>query len=315
MKPVVPFVSAASPDERQIWRSALPKALREFAEVKPFDTLTETERNAAKVAIVANPDPAEVAAMPNLVWVQSLWAGVERLAAELPDDGPLIVRLTDPQMAETMSEAVLAWTLYLHRDMPRYMRQQQQKVWLGHELKTPGERTVGVLGLGKLGAASARRLKANGFDVLGWSRSEKVLDNISCFHGQAGLTTVLNRSDIIVILMPLTEDTHGMLGTDELKACKKGAAVINFARGPILQSDALLEALDSGPLDHAILDVFDEEPLPQSHPFWSHEKVTVLPHISAPTITSTASKIVAENIGGYFKTGTVPPSVDRRRGY
>jgi glyoxylate/hydroxypyruvate reductase len=315
MRPVVPFISAASPDEREIWRSALPDALQEFAEVKPFDVLTKAERNAAKVAIVANPDPMEVAALSNLVWVQSLWAGVERLASELPDDGPLIVRLTDPQMAETMSEAVLTWTLYLHRDMPRYIHQQQQKIWLGHELKTPGEKTIGVLGLGKLGAASAQRLKANGFEVLGWSRSEKKLEGISCFHGEEGLTAVLNRSDIVVILMPLTEDTHGRLGANELNSCKSGAAIINFARGPILQTEALLVALDNGPLNHAVLDVFDEEPLPHSHPFWSHEKVTVLPHISAPTITSTASKIVAENIGGYFKTGTVPPSVDRRRGY
>ncbi|MBO6507872.1 MAG: glyoxylate/hydroxypyruvate reductase A [Roseibium sp.] len=315
MKPVVPFISAASPDERQLWRSALPEALAEIAVVKPFDDLSQAERQQATVAIVANPDPSEVAALPGLVWVQSLWAGVERLTAELPEDGPAIVRLTDPQMADTMSEAVLAWTLYLHRDMPRYMQQQREKVWLGHELRTPEERTIGVLGIGKLGAASAARLKDNGFNVLGWSRNPKELQGISCFHGEDGLFTVLNRSDIVVVLMPLTQETTGRLGPAELRACKKDAALINFARGPILQSEALLDALDKGPLSHAVLDVFDEEPLPEDHPFWTHDKVTVLPHISAPTITSTAVRIVADNIGGYFETGTVPQSVDRQRGY
>ncbi|MCK7613251.1 2-hydroxyacid dehydrogenase [Roseibium sediminicola] len=315
MTVIVPFVSEASQDERQAWCEALPEALSGVATVKPFEDLTDEERKLATVAIVANPDPAKVAALPNLVWVQSLWAGVERLTAELPADGPLIVRLTDPQMAETMSEAVLAWTLYLHRDMPRYRVQQDRKIWQGHELKLPGEQTVGMLGLGKLGAAAALRLKANGFSVLGWSRSAKALTGIACHHGADGLRTVLERSDILVLLMPLTEDTKGLIGQDELSACKEGAALINFARGPILDEPALLAALDNGPLGHAVLDVFDKEPLPASHPFWTHAKVTLLPHISAPTITSTASKIVAANIGGYLAGGTVPPSVDRSRGY
>ncbi len=315
MRPVVPFVSSASPDERESWREALPKALDGIADVKPFEDLTEDQRSEARVAIVANPDPANVAALPNLVWVQSLWAGVERLMGELPANGPKIVRLTDPQMAETMSEAVLAWTLYLHRGMPRYIAQQRQKVWQDHALERPQERTVGVLGLGKLGAAAALRMKANGFNVLGWSRTEKSIEGIACRHGRAGLLEVLGQSDFIVLLMPLTDETRGLLGQDELSACKKGASIINFARGPIIDTAALINKLDNGPLGHAVLDVFDEEPLPPSSPLWDHDKVTVLPHISAPTIISTTSRIVADNIGRYYEDGTVPPAVDRDRGY
>lgn len=315
MRPVVPFVTSASPDERQSWREALPKALDGIADVKLFEDLTEDQRSEARVAIVANPDPANVAALPNLVWVQSLWAGVERLMGELPANGPKIVRLTDPQMAETMSEAVLAWTLYLHRGMPRYIAQQRQKVWQDHVLERPQERTVGVLGLGKLGAAAALRMKANGFNVLGWSRTEKSIEGIACRHGRAGLLEVLGQSDFIVLLMPLTDETRGLLGQDELSACKKGASIINFARGPIIDTAALINKLDNGPLGHAVLDVFDEEPLPPSSPLWDHDKVTVLPHISAPTIISTASRIVADNIGRYYEDGTVPPAVDRDRGY
>jgi glyoxylate/hydroxypyruvate reductase A len=315
MRPVVPFVSSASPDERESWREALPKALDGIAEVKLFEDLTADQRSEARVAIVANPDPANVAALPNLVWVQSLWAGVERLMGELPANGPKIVRLTDPQMAETMSEAVLAWTLYLHRGMPRYIAQQRQKIWQDHALERPQEHTVGVLGLGKLGAAAALRMKANGFNVLGWSRTEKSIEGIACRHGRAGLLEVLGQSDFIVLLMPLTDQTRGLLGQDELSACKKGASIINFARGPIIDTAALINKLDNGPLGHAVLDVFDEEPLPPSSPLWDHDKVTVLPHISAPTIISTASRIVADNIGRYFEDGTVPPAVDRERGY
>lgn len=315
MTPVIPFISKASADERKIWRTALPAALSGIGEVKPFAELTDADKAMAKVAIVANPDPDEVAALPNLEWVQSLWAGVERLTAELPEDGPRIVRLTDPQLAETMSEAVLAWTLYLHRDMPRYQRQQRDRIWQDHQLKLPGERTVGILGLGKLGTVSALRLKANGFNVIGWSRQQKNLSGIECLAGQDGLLNVLQHSDILVVLVPLTPETHGLLDAERLSACKKGAAIINFARGPVIETSALLNALDRAALDHAVLDVFDVEPLPADSPLWAHEKVTVLPHISAPTITSTACRIVADNIGGYFSSGAIPQSVDRRIGY
>ncbi|QDG75823.1 glyoxylate/hydroxypyruvate reductase A [Labrenzia sp. PHM005] len=315
MKTVIPFVSEVSGMERKSWRDALPEALDGIAEVKAFDELSDEERNAAKIAIVANPDPEKVAALKNLVWVQSLWAGVERLVKELPEDGPLIVRLTDPQMAETMSEAVLAWTLYLHRSMPTYMAQQRAKLWLDHPLKTPQEVTVSVLGIGKLGQASALRLKANGFNVIGWSRTPKVIDGLKTYSGHDGLQDVLSQSDIAVLLMPLTDDTRGLFNETAFANFKSGASLINFARGPIIKTDALLGALNSGQLNHAVLDVFDEEPLPETHPFWDHPQVTVLPHISAPTITSTASKIVAQNIGQYLRTGEIPDAVDRKQGY
>ncbi|MEM8703957.1 MAG: glyoxylate/hydroxypyruvate reductase A [Pseudomonadota bacterium] len=315
MQPVVPFIPEAQSHERTVWQQELSRSLRDLAELKPFETLSEEERLAARVAIVANPDPAHVAALPNLVWVQSLWAGVERLMSELPETGPLIVRLADPQMAETMSEAVLAWTLYLHRDMPRYMLQQRRGVWQEHFLKTPAERTVGVLGLGNLGSASAQRLKANGFTVTGWSRSAKSVGGVRSFHGPDGLRQLLGEADIVVVLVPLTDATRGLLGEDEFRACKEGAALINFARGPVIDTDALVGTLDAGHLSHAVLDVFDEEPLPSDNPLWRNEKVTVLPHISAPTIISTASRLVARNLQAFLETGTVPEHVDRKRGY
>ncbi|EFO31620.1 glyoxylate/hydroxypyruvate reductase A [Roseibium sp. TrichSKD4] len=313
--PVIPFVSEAEGGERRAWQSALPEALSRIGIVKPFEELTAAEKDTARVAIVANPDPTKVAELKNLEWVQSLWAGVERLAADLPVDGPQIVRLMDPQMADTMSEAVLAWTLYLHRDMPIYAAQQKRKHWQQRELKLPSEQTIGVLGLGKLGQAAAQRLADNGFNVIGWSRSPKSIDNLDCQSGPDGFDIVLKMADILVLLMPLTSETRGLIGSKELQKCRKSVKLINFARGPILQDAALLEALESGQVEHAVLDVFDEEPLPEDHPYWDQENVTVLPHISAPTITSTACTIVASNLKIYFETGTIPKSVDRMKGY
>lgn len=315
MKPVIPLLIRAQEDELAIWQQQLPAALQDIAIAKSFDELSEEERQTAELAIVANPDPKDVAALPNLKWVQSLWAGVERLVSELPEDSPLIVRMTDPQMAETMSEAVLAWTLYLHRDMPRYTRQQRDRVWLEHPLKLPSQQTVAVLGLGKLGSRALARLRDNGFDVCGWSRSKKDFIGVETYHGDDGLKTILAKADIIIMLMPLTAETRGLLNRETLALLPKGASIINFARGPIIDDDALLEALDSGHLAHAVLDVFSAEPLPQDHPYWSHPNVTVLPHISAPTIPATAAKIVTDNITSYLKTGTIPQSVDRKRGY
>lgn len=315
MKPVVPFVSQTTGHERAVWLTALPEALSDIAIVKPISDMTKAERAAARVAIVANPDVAELDLLPNLQWVHSLWAGVERLAADLPQNGPKIVRLEDPQMAETMSEAVLAWTLYLHRDMPRYAAQQHRKLWLEHPLKRPNERTVAVLGLGNLGAAAAKRLAGNGFDVCGWSRSHKEIAGIATFSGGNGLAEVLSKADIVVILLPLTGATRGLVGKEALSQMPEGANLINFARGPIVDTEALTSALDRGHLSHAVLDVFDPEPLPDESPLWDHPKITILPHISAPTITATATKILAANIGRYFETGDIPAHVDRKRGY
>jgi len=314
MKTVIPFVAQTHERDRLTWIAALGVAMPQ-CEIKQFATLSAQERAAAKVAIVADPDPAELARMPNLAWVHSLWAGVERIVGELPMDGPTIVRLEDPQMAATMAEAVLAWTLYLHRDMPRYRRQQEKKIWQEHELPLPSQRTVCLLGLGALGRVAAAKLLQQGFRVCGWSRSAADVEGVETSAGEAALDRVLGLSDIIVVLMPLTAQTRGLVNANRLSAMKRGACLINFARGPIVDTAALVEHLDRGHLDHAVLDVFDTEPLPAGSPLWSHPGVTVLPHISGPTNRTTASAIVAGNIQTYLETGRIPPGVDRARGY
>ena len=314
MKTVIPFVAQTHERDRQTWIAALGAAMPQ-CEIKEFAALSAQERAAARVAIVADPDPSDLAGMPNLAWVHSLWAGVERIVGELPMDGPTIVRLEDPQMAATMAEAVLAWTLYLHRDMPRYRSQQAEKIWREHELPLPSERTIGLLGMGALGRVAAAKLLQQSFRVCGWSRSGTDVEGVETFAGETELDRVLGLSDIVVVLMPLTAQTRGLVNAKRLSAMKQGASLINFARGPIVDTAALVEHLDRGHLDHAVLDVFDEEPLPAHSPLWNHPQVTVLPHISGPTNRTTASAIVAGNIRTYLQSGRIPPGVDRARGY
>lgn len=314
MKPIVPFVHNLTDGLAGEWTQALQRAAPTL-DIRAPATLNQAECEAVKVAIVANPDPAHLAAFPNLIWVQSLWAGVERLLREMPREDIQIARLVDPQLAETMAEAVLAWSLYLHRDMPRYAAQQAQQLWQQHHLPTPSERCIGVLGLGHLGQKSAQRLRQNGFNVIGWSRSPKSLPDVTTYHGADGLARLAAQTDILVVLLPSTPQTRGLLDSGFFGVLKPQASLINFARGDIIDNTALLQALDTGQVDHAVLDVFPVEPLPRSDPFWTHPKVTVLPHISAPTNKTTASGIVARNLNLYFSTGQMPETVSREAGY
>jgi len=223
--------------------------------------------------------------------------------------------MIDPEMSRTMAEAVLAWTYYLQRDMPGYVRQQREHVWNQLAYRKPSSLTVGILGLGSLGAAAALRLNEAGFHVAGWSRSAKKLPDVRTFSGSDGLIEMLGFSDIVVCLVPLTPETRGLLNADRLHAMKPRAALINFARGPVVVTEDLLAALDDGHLSHAVLDVFDTEPLPPDSRFWHHPGVSVLPHISAPTDFNTAAVVIAGNIAQFRLTGKVPGSVDTARGY
>lgn len=311
---MIPFISRSGLAEQVAWVEALSKAMPN-EEIALLSELTEEQKQECDVAIVANPDPQDLLALPALRWVHSVWAGVERMVQELSSPTFSIVRLVDPNLAATMSEAVLAWTLFLHRDMPTYAQQQRKKQWLGQPMVFSKDRRIGILGLGELGKFSALRLANNGFSVAGWSRSEKVIDGISCFHGENGLISLLSQSDIIVCLLPLTAQTKGILNSEKLAHLPVGASIINFARGPIINDDALLERLDSDALSHAVLDVFMHEPLPEEHRYWEHSSVTVLPHISAPTSPASASSIVAKNISHYRLTAEIPSAVDPVLGY
>ena len=296
------------------WLKILKKKLPKERIVK-FSNLKKTDYKKIDVAIVANPNPTEVKKLVNLKWIQSVWVGVEKLVESFKSERVKIVRLVDPEMNRTMSEAVLSWVLYLHRDMHFYQVQQNKRVWKEADYIKPSKKIVSIIGLGELGSASAAKLIQNGFNVCGWSRGKKNIKKVKSFLGELGLKNMLKQTDILVCLIPLTRKTKYLLNYKTLSYLKKGANIINFARGAIINAKDLVKHLNSGRIKHAVLDVFEQEPLPKTSILWKHKNVTVLPHISAHTDMDTASNIVCKNIKMYRLKNRIPKSVDMVRGY
>ena len=296
------------------WLKILKKKLPMERIVK-FSNLKKSDYKKIEVAIVANPNPTEVKKLVNLKWIQSVWVGVEKLVESFKSERVKIVRLVDPEMNRTMSEAVLSWVLYLHRDMHFYQVQQNKRVWKEADYIKPSKKIVSIIGLGELGSASAAKLIENGFNVCGWSRGKKNIKKVKSFTGELGLKNMLKLTDILVCLIPLTRKTKYLLNYKTLSYLKKGASIINFARGAIINAKDLVKHLNSGTIKHAVLDVFEQEPLPKTSILWKHKNVTVLPHISAHTDMDTASSIVCKNIKMYRLKNRIPKSVDMTRGY
>lgn len=260
--------------------------------------------------------PSLLQTLPNLKVIFSLGAGVEQVLSDhtLPTGVPL-VRMVDPGLTTGMIEFVLLSVLRYHRRLPEYEANQKVHRWQELVPKLPQEQRVGLMGMGELGAACAQSLVALGFDVAGWSRSPKTVAGVTSFHGPEGLIPFLNRTDMVVCLLPLTAETDSILNAQTLAALPRGAFVINVARGRHVVEEDLLAALDSGQIAGATLDVFRREPLPSDHPFWSHPRVTVMPHSAALTQPKTAARTIADNIRRHQSGQPLRHVVDRRRGY
>ncbi len=252
---------------------------------------------------------------PNLKAISSLGAGVDHL---IPDESiPQQVRLTRvvvPSLKEQMCDFVLTSALNLIRNTQAYHTQQQRADWIPHQHLPKEEMTVGIMGMGELGSAVASRLQVNGFRVCGWSRSKKEIDGIDTYdNGQ--LDDFLNKTHILVCLLPLTSQTDGILDLDLFKKLGKPAFLINAARGEHLVEEDLIYALDTGLINHAVLDVFTEEPLPGSHPFWGRKKITITPHIASLTDPKEAASLIVENYKRLLSGMELLHEVDRERGY
>jgi glyoxylate/hydroxypyruvate reductase A len=226
--------------------------------------------------------------------VLSLWAGVERVVTNPTLTQPLC-RMVDPSLTEGMVEWVVGHSLRHHLGMDRHIV-NPSRIWDPTCPPLARERPVAMLGMGELGTACARALAALNFPVTGWSRTPKSIPGIPCLHGEDGLDRALSTAQIVVTLLPKTAETENTLDARRLSLLPRGAVILNPGRGPLIDDDALLAALDSGQVGHATLDVFRIEPLPQDHPYWSHPNVTVTPHIAADTRAQSASAVIAENI-------------------
>jgi glyoxylate/hydroxypyruvate reductase A len=271
-------------------------------------------------AAVWKPRPRELAAFPNLRVIFNLGAGVDALMADrsLPDV-PL-VRVAVPDLTERMTEYVVLHVLMHHRQ-ELYLRQsQREKRWAPKYQWVAPAITVGIMGLGTLGANAAAVLRRLGFRVAGWSRSPKQVEGVACFQGGGQLEPFLRQTNILVCLLPLTPDTRHILNRDLFARLNRdsplGAPVlINAGRGGLQNEADILRCLDDGTLGAASLDVYETEPLPPTSPFWSHPKVVLTPHNAADTDADEISKYVAQQIERFEGGGALENVVDRRRGY
>jgi len=226
--------------------------------------------------------------------VLNLWAGVEKIVGNPTLRLPL-ARMVDHGLTQGMVEYVTGHVLRHHLGMDAHIL-HQDGVWRPDAPPLARDRRVSVLGLGALGAACAQMLVTLGFPVTGWSRRPKEIAGLRCLAGEDGLGQTLAEADILVLLLPLTPETEKLLDAARLAFLPRGAVIVNPGRGPLIDDDALLAALDSGALGHATLDVFRVEPLPPDHPFWGHPRVTVTPHIASETRPESAAEVIAENI-------------------
>ena len=298
------LVAAAFDDDE--WRAWWPRLEAALPGERLVRDRSECDIASIDVALVANPPPGALHGLPSLRLIQSLWAGVDKLLADasLPTQVPL-ARMIDPAMNETMAETALWAVLSLQRGFFAYAAQQRTGEWKQHPLRRAEDTTVAVLGLGQMGRRAVETLTRQGYRVIGWSTRE----------GDAALPQSLASADIVVNLLPLTPATRGLFDAGTLAQMPRGVSLVNLARGAHVVEADLLAALASGHIAHAVLDVFDIEPLPPGHAFWSHSRITVLPHIAAPTDPRSAALIAAANVRAWRGGRPLEHLVNRARGY
>jgi glyoxylate/hydroxypyruvate reductase len=311
----IAFVSTDEPDEFGAWVAVLSAALPADVIVPIATTrdLDDTDVASIEYAIVSAPAAGALSRLPRLRFVQSLWAGVDGLLADATLPAVPIARMVDPAMTTSMVVTVVAHVTSLHLGLHRFRTRQAERQWAYLDQSPSSSTTVAVIGLGALGSACAAALVGLGFRVVGWSRTPRDVLGVAGFHG--ALEDVVAQADIIVNLLPLTAATRGIFSRAVLEAAPHGASIVNVGRGPSIDHEALISLLDSGHFDHAVLDVFDIEPLPADDRRWTHPQITVTPHIAAVTSKHSATAIAVANIARFRRTGLADNIVDRIREY
>ncbi|TPI77236.1 glyoxylate/hydroxypyruvate reductase A [Mesorhizobium sp. B2-8-9] len=271
-------------------------------------------------AVVWKQKPNLLKSLPNLRAIFSIGAGVDHVFADpgLPDVP--IVKIVADNLTQHMVEYVVWRVLDHHRQASLYRAQQQKKIWHEPSQRVAGDVSVGSMGLGSLGRAAASALLSLGFAVNGWSRSERGMKGVSTYAGEAGLIPFLNATDILVVLLPLTPQTQGIVNYGLLKELRRrnglgGAVLINAGRGRLQKDADILRALDDGTLKEASLDVFEVEPLPKTSPLWSHPKVFVTPHAAATSDPAHLVPIMLRQMAAFERGEKLENLVDREAGY
>ncbi|MER8960652.1 glyoxylate/hydroxypyruvate reductase A [Mesorhizobium sp. M0701] len=271
-------------------------------------------------AVVWKQRPNLLSSLPNLRAIFSIGAGVDHIFADptLPDVP--VVKVVADNLTQYMTEYVVWRVLDHHRQGMLYRAQQQKKLWHEPQQRPASDISVGIMGLGTLGRAAASVLLSLGFPVNGWSRSDRPMQGVSTYAGEAGLIPFLNATDILVVLLPLTPETHGIINHGVLKELRKrnglgGSVLINAGRGRLQKDADILRALDDGTLKEASLDVFEVEPLPKTSPLWSHPKVFVTPHAAATSDPVHLAPIMLRQMDAFERGEALENVVDRDAGY
>lgn len=296
-----------------LWKNALLKA---DASLKVYSYLEDHPKEDVTMAIIWKHPKGTLADYPNLKCIASAGAGVDYIFEDptRPKNIP-ITRIVDPYLASDMSEHVLAVILVHLKNLNTYKIRQIAHTWEPKEYLRIKDVTVGILGLGELGALTAKDLTHYGFKVQGWSRSKKDIKGVNTYSGQKEQPDFLASTDILVCLLPLTPATEGILNKNLLKQLPKNAYVINVARGGHLVDEDLLALLDNGHLSGACLDVYHTEPLPKTHPFWSHDKIHMTPHYASVSDTNSVIPQLLENYKRLASGEQLQHLVDKEKGY
>nr|WP_246519762.1 glyoxylate/hydroxypyruvate reductase A [Ancylobacter lacus] len=305
------FYSAV--DDPAAWREALAAELPDL----DFRVAPDGVGDPAEVgyALVWSPPAGFFSRFPNLRLVTNLGAGVDALVRR-DDLVPVpISRLNDPGMVQMMASYIIFAVTRYARDIDVFEAAQRRGEWTYVHPRALSEVKVGLLGLGELGTPAALALAGMGYSVTGWSRSAKTLPGVTCLTGRDGLETILAGSDIVVVLVPLTRESEGLIGAAELAMMRKGAKLVNASRGKLVDEAALIAALESGHLGGATLDVFVNEPLPAGHPLWTTPNVLITPHIASITVPALAARDVAESIRRVRRGEAPLHEVHAARGY
>ncbi|MDH5433309.1 MAG: glyoxylate/hydroxypyruvate reductase A [Gammaproteobacteria bacterium] len=276
----------------------------------------EKDKSKIEMALCWQHPEGSLQEYPNLKAVSSLGAGVDHFLKEKDflKDIP-VLRVVDPLLEQSMFEYVCTAALQIYREFDVYEKLQQDSNWQPQKPRKIGDMTVGMMGVGKLGGYCGSRLAQLGFNVIGWSQTPKQIDSIKNFTGEAELEQFLAKTDILICLLPLTDNTRGLINKTTLNQLKEGASLINVARGAHVVEQDLIDVLDQGHLNLAFLDVFNQEPLPAEHPFWQHPKIKITPHCSSVSNPKSVAPQLIENYHRMKQGKNLLNQADLARGY
>ena len=301
-------------EDMEVWSSGLQEAMPEI-DIKVYPD--EGDVNDIEYAVVWKHPRGILKKYPNLKAILSLGAGVDHIISdsELPKGLP-IVRLVDKKLTHEMCLHSLHWVLHFHSNQYLYRIQQQSREWIQQSSVQSEDRTIGIMGLGNIGKAIGDSLVNLDFKVIGWgARPKNSTGEIEYYYGHEQLSEFLSQTDILINILPLTENTKNILTKNELKLLPKGSFIINIGRGGIINENDLLSFLNSGHINAAALDVFAQEPLPENNSLWGHSSVYITPHIAGQSNPGSAAKTIAENIRLIEKGESPYPIYSLNSGY